>query len=290
MTDEIRPRLDGYGTEDMVLPEWRLIQNIGGDWAKGQGAKPGQFHNTITDDISDELSIVVVDILEGRTQWGEDIGSEGPVCYSLDAKSNLSANGEDCQSCQYRLDTPWSVKASERRRMCCLNYTILGIDIDHDNLPVLVRAHGVAVKPVRELITQLKLNRTLKRQYYRAVVNIKAEEKKTDFGSVYTLHPKITRLVTDESLVQTLRLQSQELLGAPIALPEGRPEEEIVEVKAVKVDMRGEFEKEGRDLVEEVMAAIKPAPEATESARIESSADTSEEDGKREWLKLVEGL
>ena len=253
MKKEIRPKLDEYGAGDMVLPEWRLVQRIGGDWAKGQGANPGQFHNTITDDISDELNIVVVDILEGRTRWGEEIGSEGPECYSLDAKSNLSANGDDCQGCKYRLDTPWSVKSSERRAMCCLNFTIMGIDTDHDNLPVLVRAHGVAVKPVRELITQLKLNRTLKRQYYQAVVNIKSEEKKTAFGSVYTLHPKIIRLVTDESMVQQLRLQSQELLGAPIALPEGRPEEEIAEVEGVE-----EVEEVGRDVVKEAVAATKP--------------------------------
>ena len=264
MVDEKRPRLDEYDSKDMVLPEWRLLQRIGGDWVKGQGANPGQFYNTITDAIVDELNIVVVDILEGRTRWGEEVTGEGPVCYSQDAKSGLSANGEDCQACQYRLDTPWSIKASERRAMCLLNFTLLGIDIDHDNLPVLVRAHGVAVKPVRELITQLKLNRTLKRQYYRAVVNIKAEEKKTAFGSVYTLRPKIAHLVTDELLAEQMRLQSQELLGAPIALPEGRPEEEIAEVKEVEeveIDKRGEFEKAGRDVVKEVRQAALKAKE-----------------------------
>jgi len=255
MADEIRPRLDEYGTQDMVLPEWRLTQKIGGDWAKEQGANPGQFYNTITDDIVDELNVVVVDVLEGRTRWGEEIGSEGPECYSLDAKSGLSANGDDCRSCQYRLDTPWAVKASERRTMCCLNFTLLGIDIDHDNLPVLVRAHGVAVKPVRELITQLKLNRTLKGQYYRAVVNIKSEEKKTAFGSVYTLHPKIIRLVTDESQVQQLRLQSQELLGAPIALPEGRPEEELTEIAT---NNKGGISKEDKDFLKGVIEGTKP--------------------------------
>ena len=113
--------------------------------------------------------------------------------------------------------------------MCCLNFTILGIDIDRDNLPVVIRAHGVSVKSVRELITQLRLNRTLKRQYYRTVVNIKSEEKKTAFGSVYALHPKILKLVTDESLVQQLRLQSQELLGAPVLLSEGRPDKDFAE-------------------------------------------------------------
>ena len=218
---------------------------------------------------SDELYIVVVDVLEGRTRWGEEIGSEGPMCYSLDAKSNLSANGDDCQSCQYRLDTPWSVPASERRAMCCLNFTILGIDTDHDNLPVVIRVHGVSVKPVRELITQLKLNRTLKRQYYRAVVNIKAQEKKTAFGSVYALHPKITRLVTDESLAQQLRLQSQELLGAPLILPEGRPEEELAEIQAeVEVGQRGESSQQGRDVVKEAIEATMSKPVGAQQVEI----------------------
>ena len=265
MTDEVRPKLDDYGTQEMVIPEWRLIQKIGGDWAKAQGANPGQFHNAITDDISHELNIVVVDILEGRTKWGEEIGRVGPECYSLDAKSGQGADGADCQQCPDRLDTPWLVSAAERRTRCCLNFTVLGIDVDHDNLPIIVRAHGVSVKPVRELITQLRLNKGLKRQYYRAVVNIKSEEVKTAFGSVFAIHPKIIRLVTDESLVQTLRLQSQELLGAPLALPEGRSEDEVeVELqpgpdyRPVVADKRGEFEKEGRDPIKEAKELSKP--------------------------------
>jgi len=157
--------------------------------------------------------------------------------------------------------------------MCCLNFTILGIDVDHDNMPVVVRAHGVSVKPVRELITQLRLNKSLKRQYYRAVVNIKIEETKTAFGVVFAIHPKITRLVTDESMVQELRLKSQELLGAPLALPEGRPENEIGDEAEAQLepepvaDNRGEFEKQGRDVVKEAREATKPKVEAKAGAQ-----------------------
>ena len=271
MGGEIRPRLDEYGAEDMVLPEARLVQRTGGEVAKEKGAKLGQFYNTVTGVISDELNIVVVDILAGRTRWEEDaIGSSGPECYSLDTKRNLSADGRDCLECEYRLDTPWSVSAAERRTKCCLNYTVLGIDLDHDQEPVIIRGHGVSVKPMRELITQLRMNQALRGDYFRAVVNVKGEERKTDFGVVYAPSCRLVKLITDDAKVKELKLQSQQLLGAPLALPEGRPEDELVEVQAeVAVDKRGEFEKEGRDVVKEAIATTEPKSKPVGAQHVE---------------------
>ena len=228
MTNEIRPRLDSYGTEDMQLPEVRLIQRTGGGWAKELGGKAGQFYNTITDELSDELEVVVVDIMSGRTRWGKDISSQGPECSSNNAKSQRSLNGEDCSTCEYRLDTPWTVDPAERRKHCNLNYTVLAITLA-DMIPVVIRAHGVSVKPVRELITQLRLNKALRGEYYKAVVNVKSQEKETAFGKVYALHLRIVRLVVDESKVKELKIQSQSLLGAPVLLSEGRLEEDFLE-------------------------------------------------------------
>lgn len=225
--EEPRKRaLDTYSPEEMAIPEFRVVQKVGAEWAREQGAEEGQFFNTLTGDIADELNIIVVDILSGRSRWGAEITSSGPICFSLDAKSGKSAEGKDCSKCEYRLDTPWSMDASERRKMCCLNYTILGIDLDHDNLPVLIRTHGVSALPARQLITQLRMNRSLKGEYHRAVINIKSQEKDTPYGSTYVLRPKLVRLIEDEVEAKELKVQSQRLLGAPIPLPEGRPEEE----------------------------------------------------------------
>lgn len=226
MTTDPRRKMDEYGPEEMAIPEWRLIQQIGGDWAKELGAKPGQFHNSITDEIADELNIVVVDVLMGRARWGAEITNAGPICASMDAQSNISISGDDCTKCEFRLDTPWSADATERRKKCCLNYTILGIDLDHDYLPILIRAHGISSLPARQLITQLKMNRVLRGEYHRAIVNVKSVEKDTPYGKSYALHPKITELITDESKTDELKTESNRLLGAPIPLPEGRPEEE----------------------------------------------------------------
>ncbi|GAI95880.1 unnamed protein product [marine sediment metagenome] len=93
-------------------------------------------------------------------------------------------------------------------------------------MPIMLRAHGTSALASRQLITQLKMNRALRGEYYRALVNIKCQEKNTPFGTTYVIHPKIVQLITDESRTKELQIESNRLLGAPIALPEARPEEE----------------------------------------------------------------
>ena len=224
---EPRRSLDEYGPGEMAIPEWRLLQKVGGDLAKGLGGKPGQFFNKVTDELADELNIVVVDIRTGRAKWGSEISDAGPVCASMDAKTNLSIYGDDCLQCPDRADVPWSLDAAERRTKCCLNYSILGIDLDHDLMPIMLRAHGTSALASRMLITQLKMNRALRGEYYRALVNIKCQEKSTPFGTTYVIHPKIVQLITDESRAEELKIESNRLLGVPIPLPEGRPDEEV---------------------------------------------------------------
>ena len=255
---EPRRTLDEYQANEMAIPEARLVQKTGGDWAKELGAKPGQFHNTITDEISDELNIVVVDILEGRARWGQEISSSPPICFSLEARKNISANGDDCSRCEYRLDMPWGIEAMERRKRCCLNFTILGIDIDHDNIPLIIRAHGVSAKAARELITQLRLNSALRGDYHRAIINIKSQERDTPYGLTYAIRPKIIRLITDERKAAELKEQSIRLLGAPIPLPEGMPEEFEQElIPEPQTEIKAE-ETTTRPLAEETLKGKKP--------------------------------
>ena len=224
---EPKRMLDGYEPGDMALPEFKLIQAVGGDYAKSLGAKPGQFFCPLDDSIVDELEIVVVDIQATRTYWGRDeIEDSPPDCASLDTKSMRSITGEDCTTCSHRSDTPWLLKPQERRQMCNLSYNILGIKVD-DFTPLLIRAGGISALPVRQLITQLRLNRALRGDYHKALISITSIKKKTSAGEAYTLHPKIKTLITDESKARELKNESLQLLGAPIALPKGRPEEEF---------------------------------------------------------------
>ncbi|GAI58947.1 unnamed protein product, partial [marine sediment metagenome] len=103
--------------------------------------------------------------------------------------------------------------------------TILGITLN-DYMPCLIRAHGISALPLRQLISQLRLNRQLRGEYFRAAVNIKSQEKTGKYGTAYALHPKIVELITDETKIEGLKAESNRLLSAPIPLPAGRPEGE----------------------------------------------------------------
>ncbi|MBA7479318.1 hypothetical protein ES707_14752 [subsurface metagenome] len=271
MTTEPQRRMDGYGPEDMALPTWVLLQKTGGSWAKSLGGQPGQFHNTGSDEIADELNIIVVDILTGRARWSEEISDAGPLCASLDAKGNISVNGDDCSQCEFRLDTPWSSDAAERRTKCCLNYTILGIALN-DYMPCLIRAHGISALPLRQLISQLRLNRQLHGEYFRAAINIKSQEKTGKYGTAYALHPKIVELITDETKIEGLKAESNRLLEAPIPLPAGRPEEEPVPLGFTPEGIPFYSEAEKDRLL--APAAIEPPPAAGPAATPPAAAPT----------------
>lgn len=270
MVNEPKRQLDTYEPSEMALPEVKLVQAVGGDYAKSLGAKPGQFFCPLDDSIVDEVDIVVVDIQTTRTYWGRDeIEDSPPDCASLDAKGMRSIAGEDCVSCSHRCDNPWMLKPQERRQMCNLSYNILGIKID-DFTPLVIRAGGISALPVRQLITQLRLNRALKGDYHRAVVHISSTKKKTSSGEAYSLHPKIIRLVTDEAKAQELNVESQRLLGAPIPLPEGRPDEEqepVAEELAPGITLEPKAEPT-REEVKKFIAEEKPKVEAPKAEKV----------------------
>lgn len=286
MVNEPQRRMDTYGPEDMAIPEWRTIQKVGGDWAKQLGAQPGNFYNSSSDEIINELDIIVVDILEGRARWGEEISDEGPVCASQDSKSNLSMNGDDCSQCPYRLDTPWTADAAERRKKCCLNYTILGITLNN-YMPCFIRAHGISALPTRQLLTQLKLNRALRGEYHRAIVNIKTQEKTTKYGSAFALHPRVVELITDQAKAAELKAESDRLLGAPIPLPEGRPEEEQ-EPLAFTPEGKPIYSEEEKTKVEAQVTAEAPSSPAAPS--MPEPAAAKPEPGKEEIKEPTEEL
>ena len=223
---EAKRRLDTYSSEDMAIPTFKLVQNVGSDYAKNLGAQPGDFYCPLTEEMAKELEIVVVDIRTQRTYWGRnEIEDSPPDCASLDAKSMTSMDGKDCNTCKYRCDVPWTLKPTERRQMCNLSYNVLGINTV-DGMPILIRAGGISALPARQLITLLRLNKKLKGEYHRVLVGVSSAKKKTPSGEAYTMHFKIKGLVSDEARANELKNQSLQLLGMPIALPEGRPEEE----------------------------------------------------------------
>jgi hypothetical protein len=264
------------------------------EYAKSIGAQPGQFFCPLTDEVMDELKIIVVDIQMTRTHWGrEGIEDSPPDCASLDAKSMIAMDGTDCSACPHRCDTPWLLKPTERRQKCNLSYNILGIK-EENFLPVIIRAGGISALPIRQLITQIKLNRSLKGEIHRAIISISAMKKKTAAGEAFALHPRIVELITDEVKAGELKTESNRLLGAPIPLPEGRPEEEPEPVGYTS-EGRPIYTEEERQRLEAVPLAAVPQTEAKPTqassptppvTRTEPAKDEKKKPAKKEALDL----
>lgn len=234
MTQPPQRRMDEFDNEDMAIPEIKLVQNVGGDEARAAGAEPGDIYLSLTNEIFKEgLDIIVVDMQKTRTYWGRtDISDEPPTCASLDADSELNMDGESCKDCEHRCDTPWLIDAAERRTKCLLNYNILAVKLD-TQIPVLIRTSGISTKAVRELISQLRLNKALRNpeektivDYHRAIVNVSSQKKKTASGDAFAFIFRAKNLVQEKEQATELLQLSSQLLGTFIALPEGRVEPE----------------------------------------------------------------
>lgn len=229
MVNQPTRTMDGLGPEDMALPEIKLIQNVGGSEAKAGGAAPGDFYCTVTGEIikgETGFDLVVVDIHKQRTYWGRtEIEDEPPICASADAKVNMQ--GDSCEQCPYnvRTDAPWAIPAAERRNMCLPTYSVLAIDT-RNYMPILVRASGISTQSVRELLTSLRLNKSLKGEYHRAQVHVTSVTKKTASGEAFAMVLRITDLIADPKQIEALKSQSIQLLGVPL-LPEGVQEEDL---------------------------------------------------------------
>jgi hypothetical protein len=227
MTQEPKRNMDTMGSQDMAIPEIKLVQNVGGNEAKGSGAEPGDFYCAITGSVikaTEGLDIIVVDIQKTRTYWGrEEIDDEPPTCSSTDTV--LNQNGQPCEPCPYeaKCDTPWLLSGSERRTKCLLNYNVLGIASilgDMRMVPMVIRASGISSQAVKELVTSLKLNRSLKGEYHRAKIHIDSVAKKTQSGEAFAFKFRMAGLIEEPETVAELKAQSRQLLGTQV-LPEG---------------------------------------------------------------------
>jgi len=216
--------MDSFDSNDMAIPELKLIQNVGGDCAKAAGAKPGDLFISLTDEIIDGktgLDAIIADIKKTRTYWGRtEIEDAPPECASMDATSMISIDGQDCNACEKRCDTPGLIDSSERRGLCLVNYILLLINLA-DNMPLMVRAGGISTKPVRELITQLRLNKELKGEIHKAKIHLTGVPKQSAAGDAFAFHFRATGMIADDVQAEELKLLSGQILGVNL-LPIGQ--------------------------------------------------------------------
>lgn len=253
---------DGLGSEDMALPEIKLIQNVGGSAAKDAGASPGDFYCPITDEVipgAEGFDMVVVSMSKTRTYWGRsDIQDEPPECASqqVTATGGTSLNGDDCGQCPLRSDAPWLLPADQRRDVCTINYNIVGI-VDH--MPNLIRCGGISALPARELYTQLSMNRMVAAQWYRAFTHVGSVEKKTASGEAFAIKFGKLNLIQDDTELEYYKEMSAGLVHSQVGIP-NMPTEEI-EASATVKEIPQTTETPAEEKPAEEKSAEKPAAE-----------------------------
>jgi len=228
---------DELDPEDLQIPEIKLIQATGGAMAKEDKAKAGDFYATMTGEVypgDKGFDLVPLRIGKQRTFWGRtDITDEPPQCASTRVVSGggESIFGDDCSKCEHRLEVAGAVKAEERRKMCIINYNILGLV---DNLPVVIRPSGLSASATMDLYTQLKLNREIKAEWYRVKSHVTSVHKTTSAGDAFAIKFGKLQLVEDQEQLEFNADYAKQLIGAQITqIPETATPEATSEPKTL---------------------------------------------------------
>ncbi len=208
---------DELGQDDLAVPEIKLIQNTGGDIAKGAGAKAGQFYSELTDETFDSFDFVVASMQATRTFWGRsEIDEEPPECSSLDMVEGFLGK---CAECPNRNDQPWLLKAEERRTKCLVNYNIIGINLTN-GLPAMLRVSGLSSQNAKQLYTQLKLHPMIQGDWSRAQTLVSSQPRKTPYGDAFAVKFGKLELIPVDQL-PSIRKRVGQLVGT--SLPELPP-------------------------------------------------------------------
>ena len=304
MSNQPKRTMDGYGADELSIPQLKLIQNVGGDYAKDNlNAQPGDFFFPLTNEIipaGEQIDIIIVDMPKTRTFWGrEELDEDPPLCSSLDGEFGM--DGTECKNCPHLHNAPWMLAKTERRTMCLMAFNVLAFQVK-DGLPLMIRCHGISTKSARDLMTLLKLNKELKGELNRAIVHVTSAKKKTASGEAFMFKFQVDEhLIQDEALAQEYLAETIQLLGAVkemAALPAGDPEDDMLiappsEDPAAGLYPETEFTdgQTGRvtgSLIEDPLLRFTPTGKAICTLKLRT--DTMECLNVTAWEKLAEEL
>jgi hypothetical protein len=179
--DKLIAMMSSLGMEDMNIPELKINQATGGDYAKEIGTKLGQLYNSTTNDIYDTVDLQILHIQKNRTFWGRtDITDEPPICSSLDGTT--SVDGQNCKNCtNYRERA--SLDKELRRKECQQGFVVMGID--EQGMPLVVRLTGISADAGRNLAYQAYWNKGLKTNPGGFFFRVSSSKKKTAAGEAW---------------------------------------------------------------------------------------------------------
>ena len=224
MGDEmINTLMSSLGMEDMNIPELKINQATGGDYAKEIGTKLGQLYNSTTGDMYDTVDVQVLHIQKNRTYWGRtDITDDPPICSSLDGV--MSVNGDVCKTgCPYHAYRERAnIDKDERRKECQAGFVVLCLD--EQQMPLVIRLNGISADAGRNLAYQAFWNKALKQSPGGFFFRVSSSKKKTAAGEAWEFK---FLLVKDKFPEPAMVAEYNRIAHELIKLPAGTPPEQI---------------------------------------------------------------
>jgi hypothetical protein len=180
--DRITVMMASLGMEDMNIPELKLIQATGGDYAKKEAnAKPGQFFVSTTNELHDNVNVQVLMVSKQRTFWGRtDITDDPPICSSLDGTNSI--DGQTCKECPHFRERA-AIDKEERRKECQLGYVVLALD--ENQMPLVIRLAGISADAGRDLNAMLYFNKGIRANRGGFFFRITSWDKKSASGNAF---------------------------------------------------------------------------------------------------------
>ena len=174
--------LEDFDPSDLIIPRLKLVQP-----SSAEGT-PGALLSNLSGEEYDSLRFVPLSIRKGRVLWEE--GNDMPICRSSDAlRPDEGIESPQNSVCAERrkgrtVDVCSMGKWGDGPPPCKLNYTILGLDIDHDEQPFMITLSGTSIKPTKKLISTFTLRR---KSIYSMSVVLSTQKGRSKHGSFYVV-------------------------------------------------------------------------------------------------------
>ncbi len=180
--EKINVMMASLGMDDMNIPELKINQATGGDYAKESlKANLGQMYVSTTGDIFDQVDVQVLMVQKNRTFWGRtDITDDPPICSSLDGVT--SVDGQICKACQHYRERA-SMDKEERRKECQTGYVVMALD--ENQMPLVIRLMGISADAGRDLNAMLYFNKALRTNRGAFYFRVSTMKKKTAAGEAW---------------------------------------------------------------------------------------------------------
>ncbi len=220
INEPIRTMMSSLGMDDMNIPELKINQATGGDYAKEQlEAKLGQMYVSTTGEIYDTIDLQILMVQRNQTFWGRsDITDEPPICASLDGVTSI--DGQTCKDCPHYRERA-SLDKEERRKECQRGYVVLALD--ENQMPYVIRLMGISADSGRDLNAMLYFNKGLRSNRGAFFFRVSTMKKKTAAGEAWMFKFLLLKdkFPTDDQKGEYVRVAADMgMLNAPAEKPQ----------------------------------------------------------------------